>query len=1290
MRYLRLITTLVVVASFGCGWLAWADDGEKTSKSMSNTIKLPIFEQDIVNDAVPENEHAFIDMMDFYVPMQAASGNTLFPDLFDGKDPTSYLNIDGVEVENLDVARPLISVFLHGPAFGVYGTAFAHSFFDVYGAVSLDDGSTWKQTNLSEAADLTSFDLDVDHVPSPRDPLPGDHRILLGSQNNGAWHADGYKMPFTAHCMECHGPALTGTAQAPSCYSCHDSRWKEDPLPGVGPIVYEAVYKNSKLQGKGENALPKAEVMIVNGTTGEYLFSVDSTNKGYFDFVERPQGLPPCTVAAISGDEEGQSLTVTDKDGEPLEQCEGSPLNVTNYPGGSHNVFHATAGNKVLVAWPSRFCEQGQPAYSFAYDADPLEDPSDELVVKREMLANFLGIDVTRDLYLTDLFGVAGKQGSINFADEGYPQAGIVPFGCVWTARGVLVPGDDPRTENLEESHMVWTKAERITSGRRDPNRIEVSGVRGAGFVITWQEDPEGIRPGQGLGPGEGWSGAVGHPKTDIWYSFIPWEYFDLVEQDADLDGVPDATPINIAEHDLLTSGRPQIFVPMAVPMRVTNNDKCVATEYGPGMTPSAEKAFSYCNYDVAQDYGLQDFCADVIFVPSGPNGEPNPICVNEDGLPNIANTASTRPRLSLQGYSSANDGVTDSAWVILATEESKGLGRYAFLPDGTPCNAEDPESSPDCTADIGKNQWYFSFDMGDPATSATAGEPYGLVQNLVNQGNMLNQPEVDWRTGEFYPVTNTIDMWDFGAYNFDLYNTEIARRASILVQPIAKAEGSNNKLLAIMSWKQGAMRQGGPADTMLRRFVLPFGYSEGIANNPYAFTNMVCDPIGGSDSWILNPGDNPYYPDGLCGAPATNLSGAVPDTCKDDETGALVACPTVDFTSSTYGIGDTNPILQGYVQGEGNTQRVLTWHQCPSDGGALDTSELEGPYVDCDSDFRTDAFVNLRDQSWYNPLDISKGHRGFVDGDFVMFLYAWSPTWRLNAKGNDRYDLYIRRSFDGGNTWTTLPGSFAASNGLMYSGDGTVTCENYRSTVTQTSGAPEPSVCYEYPVGGNEQARNVTQHQRMRTTTLDPRYAASRSSITETCVTALGLPDTVDSTAWSCDDTSSDYDADTRDPSRYFIVYETGDNSTVAVGEAEPLDLFYSRAENFGDDYVVWAETDTATADPSLCYPSNAHEDDGIIGKVIEYSGFCNEFDRMNSGQSHSSEANLEASPDGSKLYAVWAQWVFDESGEEVEETDAELRRIWWIDDYISADPDLTWTLPGTNQSSTTDGGTP
>ena len=68
---------------------------------------------------------------------------------------------------------------------------------------------------------------------------------------------------------------------------------------------------------------------------------------------------------------------------------------------------------------------------------------------------------------------------------------------------------------------------------------------------------------------------------------------------------------------------------------------------------------------------------------------------------------------------------------------------------------------------------------------------------NRVNQGNLLNQPEIDWRTGEFYPVINKAEMWDFGEYNVDFYNTEIARRAGLLVQSIGKAVESDGHLLA-------------------------------------------------------------------------------------------------------------------------------------------------------------------------------------------------------------------------------------------------------------------------------------------------------------------------------------------------------------------------------------------------------------------------------------------------------------------------------------------------------------
>ncbi len=85
-------------------------------------------------------------------------------------------------------------------------------------------------------------------------------------------------------------------------------------------------------------------------------------------------------------------------------------------------------------------------------------------------------------------------------------------------------------------------------------------------------------------------------------------------------------------------------------------------------------------------------------------------------------------------------------------------------------------------------------------------------------------------------------------------------------------------------------------------------------------------------------------------------------------------------------------------------------------------------------------------------PLDVSKAHRGFLDGDFVMMLYAKSPNWKLNTVGNDRYELYLRRSFTGGVDWTTTPAGFVASDGVTYSGLGTTTCETMRTGADLTS----------------------------------------------------------------------------------------------------------------------------------------------------------------------------------------------------------------------------------------------
>ncbi|MDX1698047.1 MAG: choice-of-anchor O protein, partial [Thiohalobacterales bacterium] len=625
-RALSFVSTVLLTCT--AAPLALADDGAITNKSMSRTIEPPLIDygQAIVNAKVRETEHAFTDMMGFYVPAQAASGLVYV-------DGIPYCDIDNQPapgedctspVETLEVAKPLVNVFLYGPQFEVPETAFAHRFFDTWAAVSLDDGETWKQTNLSRSATLSSFNIETDHRDRRGEPLPGDHNIRLGN----ALHARGYDTPYSSECVECHGVGLQGVAEVPSCYSCHDQKWSEPTPVETGPIIYMAEYQrqtkpggSTKLKIEGTNAPADTVVTILNAITEEVVGTTEALPNGIFSFDDKYTGgsLPPCVVMAEYTDQQGEvlvgpTLTVKDKKtGEPIENCAGQPVNITDYPGGTYNVFHATAGNKTLVAWPSRFCQRGQPAYQMTTPTDPdlerlaavtafIQNGDAELGVPA--LPGFSNED---DLYLVDAFNVAGSQGSIDFADEGYPQAGVVPFGCLWTARGVLRPGDDPRTDEVESSHMVWTNAERLTSGRRDVNRIEVKAVKGAGFAVTWQEDPEGLRPGQGLGPGEGWSGAVAHSQTDMWYSFINEEYFDIVE-----DPASTTTPVHILDHDLTVTGRPQVFVPMAVPMRVSNNAKCNPASVIP---PGGADPALYCDYELAAAYGLKDQCADTVTI---------------------------------------------------------------------------------------------------------------------------------------------------------------------------------------------------------------------------------------------------------------------------------------------------------------------------------------------------------------------------------------------------------------------------------------------------------------------------------------------------------------------------------------------------------------------------------------------------------------------------------------------------------------------------------------------------
>ena len=45
---------------------------------------------------------------------------------------------------------------------------------------------------------------------------------------------------------------------------------------------------------------------------------------------------------------------------------------------------------------------------------------------------------------------------------------------------------------------------ERLTSGRRDAFQLFAGAGTGVAFAIVWQEDPKGLRPGEGEGPRPG------------------------------------------------------------------------------------------------------------------------------------------------------------------------------------------------------------------------------------------------------------------------------------------------------------------------------------------------------------------------------------------------------------------------------------------------------------------------------------------------------------------------------------------------------------------------------------------------------------------------------------------------------------------------------------------------------------------------------------------------------------------------------------------------------------------
>jgi hypothetical protein len=873
-----------------------------------------------------------------------------------------------------------------------------------------------------------------------------------------------------------------------------------------------------------------------------------------------------------------------------------------DYPGDVFKLVHAVEGNMVVAAWISRYCESGAPLYSW------LEEEKAGLLAAYPELDHPVNVDEGTDpdgfyqLYMDDMFTVGGKQKSVDYAAQGFPEVGEVPYGCVWVARGTLEQDLDESGTPLVNSvgdpvyDITWRASERLTSGRRDPHQINITSSPGAGFIIEWQEDPEGLRPGKGLGPGEGWSGAIANKKTDFWYTYIDLAHFG----DVCLDDVDDAycTPGTLADYTTseLFGTKPKAAVPFAMPVRITDNNACKGVKK---FDTNGDLLDAYCYADFDEN-GTADLCASTVDWLN-PGGTTINVCVTEDGRTLTGRTASTRVRWAMKSYDSDGDGAVDSAWVAMGGEKMKALGTVGD--DGC-----DPTTDPDCTVyDIGKNMWYYTFEFDKPA--------------LGTQGLMLNSPALSPEDG--LPFDTYTDEW-----GYEIYDTEIARRVNLMVNSPTAAMASESKTMGLLIYKQGILFQGGPADIYTRRIVLPDDFDPAV-DNPFAYENVECVEI--ADDGTATPVDrlypdgvNPNYVLGLCPVDGMNVSGTTLVRCDDGSSGE--ACADQFPFSSTY---------EEWFAEDSQIQipKVLEWSQ---------------------------AVDNLNDASWENPYDVSKGHRGFIDGDFVMMMYATAANWKANTTGNEAYQLYIRRSFDGGQTWTTLPADYTHWSPLnpdvTITTDGTETCEWYGGY-----GEDDYSVCTTYGAGEFEQARNVSQLAGTRVTVLDPRYSPSGGMLKRDYTSLLCYDEAAADGAgdWvNCGYTEAPYPEDVRDPSAFFATFETGDNTVVTEETGTvPLDMYYSRASNFGDD---WDEQDICNLgeDEVSWYPSA-----NVV--CIDEDDVELRWDWLENGDDLATEASVYGNPNGDRFYAVWNQELplgVDDAGEEFyTDMDSEFRRIFY-----------------------------
>ena len=236
-----------------------------------------------------------------------------------------------------------------------------------------------------------------------------------------------------------------------------------------------------------------------------------------------------------------------------------------------------------------------------------------------------------------------------------------------------------------------------------------------------------------------------------------------------------------------------------------------------------------------------------------------------------------------------------------------------------------------------------------------------------------------------------------------------------------------DTKTLGALIYKQGQEGQGRPADAYIRRFV------KSGTGNPYKFENMECT------TYLDETFDLPACPNGAGDNPVQLVTTATSGV-KLPATGCAVGSSPIPTAATTPrphqpdqcrrrpggGVGPEDDTPDDPTDDVYSRNKVLLWSQHEYNLGdeSYGWFTKTGPACDVlNGEVCPGMYSNVR------------SHRGFIRGDFFAVAYALSPNWAAGRNGNDRYNFYVRKSFDGGQTWTTNP-----------AGDGVYVCPEFRT----------------------------------------------------------------------------------------------------------------------------------------------------------------------------------------------------------------------------------------------------